>query len=62
MDQFGVNMHFLEIKQILAIYFTLKIDFQFNFPDLHVSWTVPQIPEKTGAKLQKFQRLRALLH
>jgi hypothetical protein len=61
MDQFGVHMNFLWFKPILAIYFTLKIDFQFNFPDLQIPWAAPQILETTRAKLQKFQRLRALL-
>jgi hypothetical protein len=31
MAQFGISMDFLWIKQILAIIFILKIDFQFNF-------------------------------
>jgi hypothetical protein len=32
-------MNFLWIKQILAIIFILKIDFQFNFSDLQTPWT-----------------------
>ena len=39
MAQFGISMDFLWIKQILAIIFILKIDFQFNFPDLPTLWT-----------------------
>jgi hypothetical protein len=33
MDQFGLNMNFLEIKQVLVIIFTLKINFYFIFLD-----------------------------
>jgi hypothetical protein len=38
MNQFGLNMNFIWIKQILAIIFILKIDFQFNFSDLQTPW------------------------
>jgi hypothetical protein len=37
MDQFGLNMNFLGIKQVLMIIFTLKITFHiylFNFSGL----------------------------
>jgi hypothetical protein len=31
MDQFGVHMNFLQIKQVLVIIFVLKIHFSFIF-------------------------------
>jgi hypothetical protein len=39
MAQFGISMNFQWLKQILAIIFILKIDFQFNFSDLQTLWT-----------------------
>jgi hypothetical protein len=38
MAQFGISMNFQWLKQILAIIFILKIDFQFNFSDLQTLW------------------------
>jgi hypothetical protein len=53
-------MNFLWIKQIVAIIFILKIDFQFNFSDLYIPWTAPQLPEKAGSNTKEFPRLRAI--
>jgi hypothetical protein len=46
MDQFGLNMNFLEIKQVLVVIFTLKINFYFIFLDFLSPWTECKIPEK----------------
>jgi hypothetical protein len=39
MDQFGVHMHFLQIKQVLTFIYTLKIYFYFILSDFRVFWT-----------------------
>jgi sterol desaturase/sphingolipid hydroxylase (fatty acid hydroxylase superfamily) len=39
MRQFGLNMNFLGIKQVLTIIFTLKITFYFLFLDFLIPWT-----------------------
>jgi hypothetical protein len=46
MDQFGLNMNFLGIKQVLVIIFVLKINFYFIFLDFLFSWTERKISEK----------------
>jgi hypothetical protein len=61
MDQFGLIMNFLRIKQILTITFKLKIDFYSLFLDFSIYWTGPQFSEMPGATSQKFPRHRALL-
>jgi hypothetical protein len=33
MDQFGLNMNFLGIKQVLGLFLSLKIHFLNRFPD-----------------------------
>jgi hypothetical protein len=48
MDQFGVHMKFLQIKQVSTIKYILKIYFSINFSDFLILWTRPQIPESTG--------------
>jgi hypothetical protein len=40
MDQFGLNMNFLGIKQVLVIIFTLKIDFDIHLSNFSAFWTV----------------------
>jgi hypothetical protein len=51
MGQFGPNMNFLGIIQILTITFILKIDFYSLFLDLSIYRTGPQFPEKAGVIL-----------
>jgi hypothetical protein len=43
MDQFGVHMNFLQIKQVYAIKYVLKIYFSINFSDFLILWTGPRI-------------------
>jgi hypothetical protein len=38
MDQFGLNMNFLGIKQVLAIIFTLKINLYIHLVNFPVLW------------------------
>jgi hypothetical protein len=40
MDQFGVHMNFLQIKQVLTFIYTLKIYFYFIFSGFWVFWTM----------------------
>jgi hypothetical protein len=47
MDQFGITMDFLCIKQVLAFIFTLKIHFLFTFLDFLISWTGRKIKPKS---------------
>jgi hypothetical protein len=51
MDQFGLNMNFLGIKQVLTFIFTLKIIFYLLFLDFLMSWTARQFLESTGANV-----------
>jgi hypothetical protein len=51
MDQFGVHMHFLQIKQVLTFIYTLKIYFYFIFSGFSVLWTGPQIQRSAGASV-----------
>jgi hypothetical protein len=39
MDQFGLEMVFLGIKQVQMIIFTLKIHFHNHLSNLYVLWT-----------------------
>jgi hypothetical protein len=48
MDQFGLIINFLRIKQILTITFILKIDFYSLFLDFSIYWTGPHLLGKTG--------------
>jgi hypothetical protein len=47
MDQFGLSMNFLGIKQVLTIIFTIII-FYLLFLDFLISWTARQFLERTG--------------
>jgi hypothetical protein len=57
MDQFGLSMNFIWIKQVLAFIFTLKIYFQINFSDLPTPWSARIIPEKGRGLCASFLRL-----
>jgi hypothetical protein len=52
MDQFGVHMNFLQIKQVLVIIFVFKIHFWIIFSGFIIPWSGPQIPESAGALAQ----------
>jgi hypothetical protein len=52
MDQFGVHMNFLQIKQVSAIKYILKIYFSINFSNFLILWTGRQILERQGALAQ----------
>jgi hypothetical protein len=47
MDQFGVHMHFLWIKQVLVIIFSLKSIFLMNLFDFLIIWTERTITRKS---------------
>jgi hypothetical protein len=49
MDQFGLNMTFLGIKQVSVIIFVLKIFYSINFYDSPIHWTAPQLNRNAGA-------------
>jgi hypothetical protein len=51
MDQIGVHMNFLQIKQVSAIKFVLKIYFYISFPILSDFGTGPHFLENAGASL-----------
>jgi hypothetical protein len=57
MDQFGLNMHFLGIKQVLTIIFTLKIIFYLLFLGFLVSWTGRIITREYRGLLVSIPRL-----
>jgi hypothetical protein len=61
MDQFGVHMNFLRIKQVSAINLIPKIYFLILFPWFSNLWTGPQILRSVGAMVQIFLRLRESL-
>jgi hypothetical protein len=48
MDQFGVHMNFLQIKQVLTFIYTLKINFCDYFPISISLWIGRQIVKSTG--------------
>ena len=58
MDQFGVHMDFLQIKQVLIFIYALRINFCMYLPILYVLWTGPRIPESAGVITEEFLRLR----
>ena len=60
MDQFGVHMDSLQIKQVSVINLILKIYFYISFSGFSDLGTGPQIPESAGACVQEFLRLSAL--
>jgi hypothetical protein len=53
-------MNFLLFIQVLVFISTLKIDFQFNFPDLEIPWTAPQFKQKHKGSRAKCPRLSAI--
>jgi hypothetical protein len=58
MDQFGVHMNFLQIKQVSAINLIPKIYFLILFPWFSNLWTGPHFLKSTGACSQKPHRHR----
>ena len=58
MDQIGIHMDFLQIKQVSGIKYALKIYFPINFSDFSVHWTRRLFLESIGILAQKFHRLR----
>ena len=56
MDQIGVHMDFLQIKQVSGIKYALKIYFPINFSDFLILWTAPQIQRSAGAVMQESLR------
>jgi hypothetical protein len=58
MDQFGVYMNFLQIKQVSAIKYVLKIYFSINFSDFLILWTGPRFLQRLGALAQMHPRHR----
>jgi hypothetical protein len=57
MDQFGLNMNFLWIKQLLGIVFILKIHFLNQFPWFSISLDCASITGKCRVSGAKFPRL-----
>jgi hypothetical protein len=49
MDQFGVHMDFLQIKQVLTFIYALKINFCDYFLFSQVSGSGPKICEAQGS-------------
>jgi hypothetical protein len=49
MDQFGVHMNFLQIKQVLTFIYTLKINLCDYFPISIILWIGRQYLENVGA-------------
>jgi hypothetical protein len=58
MEQIGLKMEFLWILQVLALIYTLKINFCIYLPIVYVLWIELQLNRNTGAGLQLFSRLR----
>jgi hypothetical protein len=48
MDQFGVHMNFLQIKQVLVIIFVLKIYFPIQLFNFRLYCTGPQLQATPG--------------
>jgi hypothetical protein len=57
MDQFGLNMKFLGIKQVIVIIFTLKINFHIYLTNFSVLWTACTKIDKCRGQRVKFPRL-----
>ena len=55
MDQFGLKMDFLWIKQVLGLFLHIKIYFLIYFISFLTVWTRPQIMESAGATVQHSQ-------
>jgi hypothetical protein len=56
MDQFGVHMHFLQIKQVLTFIYALKTNFCFIFYGFTVVWTGHNNTGKSRDDLAKIPR------
>jgi hypothetical protein len=54
MDQFGLNMNFLGIIQILVIIFTLKINFYIYLSTFSILWTAHQKQRSAGVIVQYY--------
>jgi hypothetical protein len=62
MDQFGLNMNFLGIKQVLVIIFTLEINFYSYLFNLSVLWTAHTNTVKPRGFCARNPRLCAQSH
>jgi hypothetical protein len=60
MDQFGLKMDFLWIKQVLGLFLHIKIYFLNYFISFLTVWTRPQFPESAGTNVKEFPRLIAM--
>jgi hypothetical protein len=50
MDQFGVHMQFLQVKQVPTFIYALKINFCDYFPIFISLWIGHQFLENTGTR------------
>jgi hypothetical protein len=50
MDQFGVHINFLQIKQVLTFIYTFKINFCDYFPIFTTLWIGHQFLENTRTR------------
>jgi hypothetical protein len=60
MDQFEVHMRFLQIKQVSAFKYVLKIYFSINFSDFLILWTGPRFLESAGVSGVNFTKIQAI--
>jgi len=58
MDQFGLKMDFLWIKQVLGLFLHIKIYFLIYFISFPTVWTRRQLQESAGVLAQKILRHR----
>ena len=56
MDQFGLNMNFLGIKQVIVIIFTLKINFHICLSNFSAPWTARIKSDKCRVRYVKFPK------
>jgi hypothetical protein len=59
MDQFGLNMNFLGIKQVLGLFLCLEIHFLNYFSDLISIWIARKIKQKPKGLCARTTRLSA---
>jgi hypothetical protein len=59
MVQFGLNMNFLGIIQILVIIFILKIHYHIYLSNFYVLWTARQLNQSSRVPTQEFPRHRS---
>jgi hypothetical protein len=59
MDKFGLNINFLEIKQVLVTIFTLKNIFYIYLSNFSVPWTVRPKKEKSRGFCARNPRLHS---